>query len=128
MSLAVSAVATGHAPQLREALVFLGTYPADRAADTEFGEELESPAGDGVIETMPSVREVEVEDGFEGLRGFRDKAVGADVDASVGEGGDDIDARRSKGSRIAPWYRSSAMSDTMDATSHRASSVERMDA
>lgn len=50
---------------------------------------------------MPSVGEVEVEDGFDGLRGFLGDAVEADVDSSVGEGCEDANARFTKGSRIA---------------------------
>jgi len=50
---------------------------------------------------MAPVRVVVVEDRFEGLGGVAEESVGADVKPSVGEGGEDFEARRSKGSITA---------------------------
>jgi hypothetical protein len=88
------------------ALLLLPGY----AADAAFCEVLEAPPGEVEVIAVPSVRVLVVEDGLEGFGRFGGKAVGADVDASVGVGGEDFDARSSKGSSTSFMYMPSAAS------------------
>ena len=50
---------------------------------------------------MAAVGILVVEDGFDGFGGFAGESFGADVDGAVGVGGEELDARASKGSSTA---------------------------
>ena len=73
-----------------------------QAADAELGDELKSPSSELEVVSVASVWEMEVKDGFDGFRAFSDDPVVGDVDSVVGEGGEDVDSPRSKGS-ITAW-------------------------
>jgi uncharacterized protein (UPF0218 family) len=66
---------------------------ADQATDAELREELKSPSGEVVVFSVPAVRELPVEDRFKGVGGCVDDGFFRDVEDSVCEGCDDLDAR-----------------------------------
>jgi hypothetical protein len=112
-------VGTAAAPQavlkLHDLGVVVAGGEARRRAYVALGNDLESPAGHGVGVAVPSVRVLEVEDGFERVGRFFGKAVGADVESSVGPGGDDFSALLTKGSSTCGLYSGSTASLTTTA-------------
>ena len=70
---------------------------ADQAADAELGKEPEPPLGDDAVGPVTTVRELVVEDRFEGFRGVVPGPFVADVGSTVCVGFDKIDAAARKG-------------------------------
>ena len=84
-----------------------GTQPRPYA---DLRDVLESPTRSCVIGVVPSVGVVVIEDRRERFRGFASEPIGADVDGSVGEVGEDSEALLTKGSSTCSWYKPSATS------------------
>jgi hypothetical protein len=90
--------------------IFLGLLLPAQAADTDFGDKLESPSSELEVVSVAAVGILVIEDREDRVRGFVDDRVVRDVDPVVGVEGEDICPLWIKGSRAAALYLSSASS------------------
>ena len=86
-----------HLLQSPDPFVLDGGVLADHGTDLELGDQLEAPARNGEVVAVTAVGVVVVEDRFDRFDGVGVASGGADVDAAIGVGGDEVDARPSKG-------------------------------
>jgi hypothetical protein len=110
-----------HPSESGHVAVFDPSTLSQRHADAELGYQLQAPPGYADIVAMPSVRVVVIEDRLDGFRGLGDGPFVGDVDPVIGVGGDEIDARTTKGAITASEYSASASSPTVIAASGYAS-------
>jgi hypothetical protein len=90
--------------------IFLGLMLPAQAADTDFGDKLESPSSEFEVVSVAAVGILVIEDREDRVRGFVDDGVVGDVDAVVGVVREDVCPRSIKGRRAAARYLSSASS------------------
>ena len=81
-------------------ILFLYVSP-DQAAETDFGDVLESPSGEEDVSSVEAVRIFVIEDGEDRVRGFVDRRVLRDVDPVVCIGCEDVCPLWIKGTRAA---------------------------
>lgn len=87
----------GHAPELPDASVLRLPLLTHQPPYPELREELEAPAGNEDVVPVASIGKGVIEDGFDRLGRFTEDGLGADVDAVVGVGGEEVCARATKG-------------------------------